>query len=308
MVRRIMEKFRIDEISAVTKPAQKGARSVIMKRADDMSDTSCEDDEAAKGKKKMPVPAPKEAAKTPAEMDGSNPDDPDNEDGEDNENEDDAALEKEIDMTEQEAAELRALAAMNDTQKSYFATLTGEPKTAFIKMSVDQRAAAVANVNANDAIVYSSETLGKSYRKSDSPETVALAKMVDKMDGVLKGFVSKANDREVDDLVAKMDHLGKSKEDKRTMAKGILAIEDPTSREFAKEAVLAGREIVAALFKASGLSSAGPGILADENTQLNELAKARAEKDGTSFHKAYDAVLQTREGAKLYNQMVAPRH
>ncbi len=46
--KRIMRKFRIDEISSVDRPAQEGARAVIMKRAPD-DDHDDHDDETRQG-------------------------------------------------------------------------------------------------------------------------------------------------------------------------------------------------------------------------------------------------------------------
>jgi hypothetical protein len=62
----------------------------------------------------------------------------------------------------------------------------------------------------------------------------------------------------------------------------------------------AGEAAVAKGFEKFGVSPRTPIGSDDPMAKLNELAKARATKDSTSFEKAYTAVLGTPEGAALY--------
>lgn len=157
MPKRIMREFRLEEISAVDFPAQKGATMAIMKRASTcphcgkaMEDCECDDYEKAltlEGGNNMP----------------------------ENEREV-ASLKKQVaDLTTQlEAAttaseEVVAKAAMSDVEKEHYEALDDKAKKSFRAMSpADRKAAIVKAAEKDETLVIDGRTISKSKVGDDN--------------------------------------------------------------------------------------------------------------------------------------------
>ena len=81
-------------------------------------------------------------------------------------------------------------------------------------------------------------------------------------------------------------------------------IEDEDLRKKAIECLKANDAGISKALKTHGARGDAPVDAGSPEGQLDTLAKNRAKTDGTSFAKAYDAVMQTAEGKALYGQMV----
>lgn len=353
--KRIMRDFAIDEISGVTLPAQKGARMVIMKRADeaagpDISKMSA--DEIAqlvlKGKYQMTTPAHghvhlidvtdedrlrgggntlwcdegcdyhrhpyiigkggeitigmmmghtheimsieavKAAASPPLASEST--------------------TEKGEEMDTKEIAKLQALAVMTDDQKAHYGKLDAHAQENFIAATPDQRAARVAATveksACDNALVYTAKN-GAEYRKSDDPRLVQMAK--DRDADMAAAEVQKAAQIEVEaiNLAKSWTHMGEPMEEKIAKAKTILAA-SPEVQRVTLASIEAHKAALAPLFKSIGARDGGVGgqsEQAEATQKLNEMAQELSAKDGSSFAIAYDKVLQTQIGARLYSKV-----
>jgi hypothetical protein len=358
--KRIMREFELNEISAVTAPAQKGARMLLMKRAGGEDDfdphTFFTAEQAAKvnaaimkrGKYKLTTPnmghthlvdiddwvmmagggttscveyagggagggsyhshpfviGPKgeitigevmghthEIADVPTMKAADSPALNDTSKG-------DEAMTPEM---QKELDDLRAIAGMNDAQKAHLAKLSGDARDAFMKADSANRDNMIAKANAGDPVVYKGSD-GTEYRASDGATVVALAKRLDGMATELDVTKAGKVDAEVEALVKSWAHLAHPDEVKRDWAKAIVALPEAT-RKSAVEAITKSQSPAAeVLFKRLGSAGAVPAGGDDANTKLQALAKKQAAEDGTDYHVAFDKVLATPAGARLYDE------
>lgn len=214
-------------------------------------------------------------------------------------------------MTEAERAqmaELTALASMNDAQKSHYGKLAGTDKAAFAKMNHHEREAAIVTHTAQDPIIYKSDATGREYRKSDNPELVSHARALDAQNVIIKGLLDKEKEKGVDDLVAKMGHIGKPIDEKRALAKNVLSIESEDVRKAAIDSLMSGKEQIEALMKTAGVRNVTAEPVLKAQDELDALAKNYDAVHKIGYHKAYDAVLLTPKGRQLYAETVRAIH
>lgn len=215
--------------------------------------------------------------------------------------------EKGEEMDQKEIAKLQALAVMTDAQKAHFGKLSGQAADDYIAASPEVRQAAITKAAGDDAVVYTAKN-GAEYRKSDDPRLVQMAK--DRDADIAAAEIAKAAQLEAEalTLAKSWDFIGKSMDEKVADAKAILGAA-PAVKKAALDAIEAQRAAMAPLFKSfgardGGLTTKSEGAEAGE--QLNKLAEELSAKDGTTFAVAYDKVLQTPQGARLYSK-VNPR-
>lgn len=357
MAKRIMREFALDEISAVTLPAQKGARMVIMKRgdsgeagsrpatADEIADgilkgryqmttasmghahliDVTEDDKMRGGGHTMSCECPGggdgysyhshpfvigkggeitigaamghthdvmtmeavKAAALPARVEST--------------------TEKGEDMDPKEISKLQALAVMTDAQKDYFGKLGAADQEAFIAASPADRAAKVAaevtKAAGDNPVVYTAKN-GAEYRKGDDPRLVQMAK--DRDADIAAAEIQKAAQIEAEaiNLAKSWTHMGEPMEEKISKAKTILAA-SPEVRRVTLDSIEAHKSALAPLFTSMGARDGNvttKSEAAEASEALTKLAEERSAKDNTSFAIAYDKVLQTTQGARLYSK------
>lgn len=135
--KRIMREFRMDEISSVDNPAQKGARMAIMKRDEETGEKT--PDNETKEKKKMTV------AKTVEEL-----------------NAEMTALAKSLEDEKAKVAKADAIAKMNDAEKAHFGKMDEAAKTAWLAKSETERAKVLSDLAKNDeTLVVEGATISK---------------------------------------------------------------------------------------------------------------------------------------------------
>lgn len=136
MSKRIMREFRIDEISSVDRPAQKGAKMTIMKREAENLDINKEDNMTNK------------VEKTVEELSA-----------------DLANVTKSRDETKAALEKAEKLAGMSDAEKTYLEKMCADDKAKkeFMDMSSDERKAKMTAAKKNDeTVVISGQTISKS--------------------------------------------------------------------------------------------------------------------------------------------------
>ena len=87
------------------------------------------------------------------------------------------------------------------------------------------------------------------------------------------------------------------------MLKAVDGIEDEAQRKAAHNALKAQNEAMAEAFKTRG-HGGGQSEPGSPDEELDNLAKAHAEKKNVSKAVAYDAVLKTEQGQELYAKSV----
>lgn len=192
---------------------------------------------------------------------------------------------------------LQALAVMNDAQKAHFNGLDETGQEAFIKMSPENRQITVDLIKSADETYVTSD--GVTLVKSASPQfdllkamDLRLVKMQEQQD--TEAFIKVAES-------AEYKHLPGEPLAKARMLKTVEGLDENT-RKTLTEALKAGN---AAMSKSFEQQAHGHTVMSTASEKLDGLAKAHADKNGVTFAKAYEAVMNTAEGQELYNQFGA---
>lgn len=281
--RRIMKEFSIFEISGVDAPAQAPALMTLMK-AKNLSNNAGEPGAGHKKEDNM--------SKTAEELT--------------------AELAKQAELTK--AADARAdraelIAKMSDEEKKAFGDIKDEKeKESFLAAKPEDRKKEVAKRAEADPVIYKSKATGAEYRKSDDTRLVDLAKRDDEREAE----IAKMRGDALDEVFTKRasTELAKFKgevSDKALLLKAVASIKDDAGRTRVSDMLKAVHGALGVMLKEVGTSNdlgddGGPDADLKKTAEdgLDKLAKAYAEKHSVTFAKAYDAVLSTTEGAKLY--------
>lgn len=195
---------------------------------------------------------------------------------------------------------LQTILGLTPDQRAHFDTLKGDDADAFLAKSDSARAAILKGLADADAVVYQADD-GTEFRKSDDARLVELAKRADNDRREL------AKEREL----AKRADLEKRASDvlknlpadaavKADLLGAIEGIQDETRRTAAMEALKAHDAGLGQAFTRVGTRE-GADVTKSAAAQLDELAKNYADKHDVTVARAYDAVVATPEGARLYN-------
>lgn len=263
MAHRKLRRLKIAEISAVDRPAQEGARMVLMKRADDAGTTSFA------------------TAK--------------NHEGDDMTTEIEA-LKKQLDEQTALVKAFRAVVALTPSQRAYYDALPEVEQTAFVAKSSVERDTEVAKALESDPVVATVD--GRAIRKSQDPTGVlaALAKRDEENRSRLAASEASAAQLVLEKRADA--EIGKLPGDVRVrgaIVKAIDGIADEATRKAAHAAVQAGSAAIAAGMNELGHNGGdAPAPLA----KLDTLAKERAKTQGISYAKAYDLNLEDNPEAR----------
>lgn len=367
MGKRILHKFRLNEISAVDRMAQEGAKMVLMKR-DDSEDIAkgafidavaamearevvrelwhdlWESEDAMYDAIQMIVNNPERypdvqssiiealdeysakvqeqaaeaAAAVPSEGDGvsSDPNDPtmksDHPEG-DNDNplnpkEDPMSktteptvesLTVELTAAQGKLAKSEAYGKLNDAEKSYYDNLPDSERDEFLKFDGDHRAQVLKKAAAEDPVIYTSED-GEEFHKSDDPRLVKMAKRADADRKQAREDRERAENMEFAKRAEdELGHLTGGEDAKVSLLKAINGIKDEDVRKEISQMLKAADDAASPAFDTRGTTDVAKG---DAEEQLNDLAKAYSEKHDMPFAKAYNEVLKTDEGSRLYTE------
>lgn len=310
MVKKIISKLRIDEISGVDKPAQPGATVLIMKRA------------TAQDPPKETITMDRAAllALIAKFMQGGGTD------------ADLTNIRKGVTDLGAAAADLKPItdlmvvqkadpavaelqkkyermekvSKVHTDQRSYFDTLSETDQDAFLAKSAEDRATQVTNATAKDPVVYTTMD-GTEIRKSAGDLMVSLAKRSD--DNARQLAVEKAARR--DEALTKraeeeLSNITGETEHRKALLKAIDSIPDDKTRDEVLKSLKAANTAAGDDFIRKGTGDEGVRKNAKAEDQLDDLAKRyQGAHEGVTYETAYDEVLKTAPGKKLYNEMVA---
>lgn len=220
-------------------------------------------------------------------------------------------LEARIEKAEERAVLQGILAGFSDAQKAYFNGLEDSAKPAFASKSSSDRDTEVTEVETkkNDADPVLFESGDVVVRKSDGPLALAMARRMHaaekKADTLEKSHgdsdLRKRADSELGDLPGTTDQ-------KVEMLKALDTIPEGPARDAAAAALKAGNDAISKAYETGGSGGGGGEFRkGSPEAQLDDMAKARAEKDGSSYEQAYAKVLSTDEGSDLYAESVLPQ-
>lgn len=203
-----------------------------------------------------------------------------------------------------ELALAKAFGSLTDAGKKHFEGLDEAGRTAFLGKSAAERDAILADIAKGNAVVYKAKD-GTEYRASDDPRTVALAKRLDEQVETsarerVERFESEIRKRAESEL----KHLPGDLNAKVALLKAAESISDPAQRTAAVAALHAQNEAMAKAMTTIG-ASGGSGDEGSASAELDNLAKARASKDGVDFYTAYERV--SNENPSLVTKALAGR-
>lgn len=207
---------------------------------------------------------------------------------------------EELKKVNEELEVVKAVSALTDAEKAHYNTLEdAEDKASFLKLDADGRGKILEKITAEDAVVYKDDK-GAEYKKSDDPRLVQMAKDADADRKIAK---TERDKREQIELEKRADeelrNLPGEQAVKVAVLKAVDGIEDEDVRKSAHEILKAHNEAHEGAFKELGSRGEGFKKASDE---LDALAKKHAEDHKVSYNVAYDEVLKTEEGTKLYEQ------
>lgn len=284
--KRILHKIKLDEISAVDVPAQEHATVAILKRQH--TETLDEDPEIEK----------------------EGPRGPDNlvapPDGEPNMPED-TSLEMVLEQHEalkKEIARLKAMLDLEEDERDFVEGMEEEvEKSSFLNSSKEDREALMSKAKDADPVVYTALD-GSEFHKSDDSRVVAAVKRADLMEKNLKKEMETRENLEMEKRAKKeLSHLPGESKVHVAILKALGTIDDEVVRQEALNSIRAGSHSMAKNFETRGTSE--QGIEKSCSGQLDDMAKRHADQTGKDFHSAYDYIIQTPEGSKLYEKAFA---
>lgn len=315
--KKILNRIRIDEISAVDRPAQEDAIMTIMKRADEtpnptetMTEDSNMNGEVAEEvvaevveteEVKATEEVTEEAPEADAEVEKAEEAETEEEDEEEKGYEKSLSdLTAELEVLQSELALAKSVAELSDAEKEVFASIEGEEaRTEFLGKSADERAELIAKAADENAVIYKSLD-GVEFTAQDDERLVSLAKQADEYKAQLVAAEEASIEKSYNERAeTQLAHLPGELVTKNAVLRAIDGIEDEAVREQALSMLKAQSVAIEEQFVTKGVEGEeAEGDLGG----LEKMAAAYAEEHDTTLSKAYSEVLRTPEGRNLYNQ------
>lgn len=274
MKARVLTKIRLSEISAVDNPAQAPAKIVLLKRA----------------------------IENPA-IGGGKPEESKNMDEKQKQAAEQAALEKKLQETQAELAVALVKAGLSDAEKQHLSSLPADGQAAFLKSDSGTRKRLVDAAREADPVVYTSLS-GETFRKSDSPRIVDLAKRLDAAETLAK---AERDAREASELRKRaqeeLNKLPGSEVAKVALLKAVSGIPDKAQREEV-EALLKAAQSAGSIATTMRGTAAGADDKADDpEAKLEKMAQELAAKKNIDYFTAYNEVIDSPAGVELQKQL-----
>lgn len=213
-----------------------------------------------------------------------------------------AAQKAEMDNLKKRAERAESIASLSEAHRAQFRLLKGADADAFLVLSETERDEVIRKAQEANRIVYKAED-GTTFRQSDDPRLVEMAKGLDMERKKRKEMEDKAAKAELEKLAKDLTHIPGSDEDRLALVKGIQSLGEG-EREKAMNALKAQNERLGKAFERLGTSAVPNEDLLDP---LDQLAADLAKRDGITFEQAYSKALNTTQGQKLYNEHVSKR-
>lgn len=192
-----------------------------------------------------------------------------------------------------------AFGKLSDPEKAHYATLDDNGQADFLKMDEGARANVLEKVAADDPVIYTTDS-GEEFKKSDDARLVAMAKQGDEDRKLAKAEREKRVSLELTKRAEdELSHLPGEAPAKVALLKAIDGITDESHRTAIGEMLKAADDTASPAFDTRGTTDIAKG---DAEEKLDVMAKAHAKEHSVPFAKAYDEVLKTDEGQRLYDE------
>lgn len=214
-------------------------------------------------------------------------------------------------VLEANLAKAEAIAKMTDAEKAAMADMDDEGKEKFIAAKPEDRKKEVAKRAEANPVIYKSKSTGAEYRKSDDPRLIDLAKRDDEREAELAKMRSDALDETFSKRAStELARFPGELTIKTALVKAVAGIKDDTVRKGVEDMLKGVHGKLSVMLKEIGTGAddtsgddADGDVKKAAETSLDKMAKDYMAKNaGVTFAKAYDAVLKTAEGQKLYAQ------
>jgi hypothetical protein len=216
----------------------------------------------------------------------------------------DATTAEQIEELTKRAERAEAIASLSNEHREYLSVMKAEDADAFLFAEASERNKQVSKAAEANSIVFTDED-GVSYRKSDDPRLISMAKAVQEEKSKRKKMEREAYNAGLEKRASELSHIPGTVETHMALLKGLDSLPE-TERKSAFESLKAQD---ASLGKA--FNRVGTAAVPTEDAELDPLDQLAAEvskRDNVSFEQAYTVALTTKEGQKLYNRHVAKRH
>ena len=207
---------------------------------------------------------------------------------------------------------LEKFALLTDAERAHYNSLVGQDKDVFLEKSPLARQVEISEIAKADEIIYTSPVDGEVFRKSSNPRELKVKKQADEATIELRLQKQRAADLELAQKGAQVfTHIAKGARGNipgRLMKAINAEFTDQTEYEEVIEALKGlNNAMKETLSTAKGVT---PNIDASPQapeSQLDALAKRHAADNKVTYPKAYDAILNTAEGQRLYSQISTAR-
>lgn len=213
------------------------------------------------------------------------------------------AVQDQVTDLQQTVTTLKAENALSNEHRDHYRKLAGAEAEAFLKMTQGQRSDEIEKAQNADPVVYTS-TDGTEFRKSAGETVVAMAKQLDETNKALEKEQSLRKHQQCLDKAASLNHLKGETDVKVALIKAIDTLEEADATKV-HEMLKAANFTSSDVFTNKGTSEPGNQDLSKSqqaSANLDAMCEKYASDNSVSITKAYDAVLQTEAGAKLYEQ------
>lgn len=280
-----------DEVSLVDRPANPGARVVLYKRSNETVPDAGNPagDHVSKGKDN---PMPADDAKKVADLEKSVAD----------LTKSVTDLTSKLEKAEADKNEAQAIAKMSDAEREYLKGIKGDDRKEFLEMTAAKRRKLVKAAEDDDEVL---KVAGQEIRKSAVGESAfevmkaQQAQLNEQAEAIKKAAEKSEMDALTKRAADEFGHLPGEAVVKAKVLKAVAGMDDET-RKALDEMLKAGEEAIKGAFKTIGVRKGE--VVGSAEEKLEKMAKDKAEKDGITYAKAYQAVLDTPEGSNLYSK------
>jgi hypothetical protein len=197
-------------------------------------------------------------------------------------------------------------ALSTELRKHYDGLPDDAARDAFLEKDAAGQQVELEKSTGSDPVVYTTLD-GLDIRKSAGEPLIAALKSADA--GRREAALEKAHrvNLELEKRAeTELKSLGGTMTGKKALLKALDGIEDESLRKAAQEVLTSAAEIAGKgnLFEKRGSGAAAPIEKGSAETQLEKMAQDRAKEKSISFEKAYDEMLNTEDGQKLYAKII----
>jgi hypothetical protein len=209
--------------------------------------------------------------------------------------------EAEIAALEAKCTRQEKILNLSADERSYFARLALEQQDAFLSKSRKDR-------QDDMTPVYTSELTGAKFYASDDQRTIDQAKQSDQTVTEMRKQLAEAKVATLHTRAnTELAHLSGTTEVRAAILSSIENIADKDTREAALKAIKDYDSKASVSFTRQGGGTARPAVQVDAEEQIQKLADKYEEENDVTPEVAYNAIMETAEGQKLYAQIEAAK-